>query len=216
MSDFACARREMIDCQIRPADVTKYSILRALSQVPREKFVPKQLQSVAYSGTNLCIGPGRYLLEPRIFAKMLSVLKVTSKDLVLDIAPGLGYSSAVLAGLAEAVIGIETPYFADQAQEILSNESIDNAVVYEGKLADGLDSQGPFDALIIQGGVEELPTQLESQVKLGGRIVALFIDGVRAECWRGLRTMHGVDWNFCFNASVPVLKDFSKKQEFVF
>ena len=214
--DFTEIRREMIDCQIRTADVTKYSILRSISAVSREKFVPPQLKSVAYSEVNLHIGEGRYLLEPRIFAKMLVLLDVTSKDLVLDIAPGYGYSSAVLAGMAEAVIAIEDKYFAEDAQEILMNESIDNAVVYEGNISAGLNQQGPVDAMIIQGGVQELPFELIKQVKIGGRIVAIFHEGVKGECRLGLRTNIGVDWNFGFNASAPILEDFLKKQEFQF
>ncbi len=216
MVDFTEARREMLDCQIRTADVTKYSILRAMSEVPRENFVPKHLRSVAYSGTNLCIGAGRYMLEPRVFAKMLELLNVTSKDLVLDIAPGYGYSSAVLANMAEAVIAVEDKHFAEDAQKTLMKESIDNAVVYEGRLSAGLSQQGPVDAIIVQGGVEEIPSNLEKQIKTGGRITAIFIDGVRGECWRGLKTARGMDWNFGFNASAPILEDFSKKQEFIF
>tara|TARA_B100000029_G_scaffold371426_1_gene365356 strand:- start:351 stop:1001 length:651 start_codon:yes stop_codon:yes gene_type:complete len=216
MVDFSDRRREMIDCQIRTADVTNYSILRSMAKVAREKFVPKHFRSVAYSETNLSIGFGRYLLEPRIFAKMLELLNVTSKDLVLDIAPGYGYSSAVLAGMAEAVVAVENKYFAEEAQKILIKEAIDNAVVYERSLTAGLGQEGSVDAIIIQGGIEELPSELEKQVKIGGCVIAIFVDGVQGACWKGLRTETGIDWNFGFNALVPVLEDFSKKKEFIF
>ena len=216
MANFSDIRREMIDCQIRTADVTNYSILKAMSNVAREKFVPKNLQSVAYSETNLNVGLGRYLLEPRIFAKMLELLNLTARDLVLDVAPGYGYSSAVLAGMAEAVVAVENKYFAEESQNILIKEAIDNAVVYEGVLTAGLGQEESVDAIIIQGGIEEFPSELEKQVKIGGRVIAIFIDGVRGACWKGLRTETGIDWNFGFNALVPVLEDFTKKKEFIF
>ena len=214
MTDFFVARREMIDCQIRTADVTKYSILESMSKVAREKFVPNHLSSVAYSETSLNIGSGRYLLEPRIFAKMLDLLDVTSKDLVLDIAPGYGYSCAVLAGLAEAVVAVEDEYFAKESQILLNKESIHNAVVYEGKLTHGLNQKESVDAIIIQGGIEKFPDELKKQAKIGGRIAAIFIDGVKGSCWKGLRTAKGIDWSFGFDASVPTLREFTKEKQF--
>ena len=216
MADFFGARREMIDCQIRTADVTKYSILEAMSKIPREKFVPTHLSSVAYSESNLNIGSGRYLLEPRVFAKMLNLLDVTPKDLVLDIASGYGYSCAVLASLAEAVVAVEDEYFAKESQTILDKEAIHNAIVYEGRLTQGLDQQESADAIIIQGGIEKFPYELEKQAKIGGRIAAIFVDGMKGSCWKGLRTDKGIDWSFGFDASVPVLTEFTKQRQFTF
>ena len=216
MADFFVARRQMIDCQIRTADVTKYSILEAMSKIAREKFVPTNLISVAYSESNLNIGSGRYLLEPRVFAKMLNLLDVTPKDLVLDIASGYGYSCAVLASLAEAVVAVEDEYFAKESQTILDKEAIHNAVVYEGRLTQGLDQQESADAIIIQGGIEKFPDELKKQAKIGGRIAAIFVDGMKGSCWKGLRTDKGIDWSFGFDASVPVLTEFTKQRQFAF
>ena len=216
MADFFVARRQMIDCQIRTADVTKYSILEAMSKIAREKFVPTHLSSVAYSESNLNIGSGRYLLEPRVFAKMLNLLDVTPKDLVLDIASGYGYSCAVLASLAEAVVAVEDEYFAKESQTILDKEAIHNAVVYEGRLNQGLDQQESADAIIIQGGIEKFPDELKKQAKIGGRIAAIFVDGMKGSCWKGLRTDKGIDWSFGFDASVPVLTEFTMQRQFTF
>ena len=216
MADFFVARRQMIDCQIRTADVTKYSILEAMSKIAREKFVPTNLISVAYSESNLNIGSGRYLLEPRVFAKMLNLLDVTPKDLVLDIASGYGYSCAVLASLAEAVVAVEDEYFAKESQTILDKEAIHHAVVYEGRLNQGLDQQESADAIIIQGGIEKFPDELKKQAKIGGRRAAIFVDGMKGSCWKGLRTDMGIDWSFGFDASVPVLTEFTKQRQFAF
>ena len=182
MFDYLKARQEMVDCQIRTADVTNYSILQALSRVAREKFVPDEYASIAYGETNIHLGKGRYLLEPRIFAKMLELLRGNSNDLVLDIGCGLGYSSAILSQIAEVVIALEEEFFFKNAQKLLSETSIENTVIYEGNLSDGINYEEKVDALIIQGGVETIPPNIQEQVKIGGRIVAIFLEGGKGEC----------------------------------
>ena len=107
MSDYGARRTAMVDTQIRPSDVTKFPIIEAMLTVPREAFVPMDMREAAYMGKNLDMRDGRVLLEPRTLAKMLDALDVRKDELVLDIAPGLGYSSVVVARMAEAVIAVE-------------------------------------------------------------------------------------------------------------
>src|SRR6056297_2704105 len=104
MTDFATRRRMMVDTQVRPSDVTKFPIIEAMLTVPREEFVPNSLREAAYMGEHVDLGGGRVLLDPRILAKMLDALAVTPGDLVLDVGTATGYSAAVLAHLAEAVV----------------------------------------------------------------------------------------------------------------
>ena len=216
MFDFYKARQEMVDCQIRTADVTNYSILQALSTVAREKFVPYEYPSIAYGETNIFLGKDRYLLEPRIFAKMLELLRVNSNDLVLDIGCGLGYSSAVLSQIAEVVIALEEEFFFKNAQKLLSETSIENTVIYEGGLTDGINYDEKVDALIIQGGVQTIPLNIQEQVKKGGRIVAIFLEGGKGECRLGIKKTNSIDWNYGFDAYVPLLSDFSIEKRFIF
>ena len=108
---------------------------------------------------------------------MLELLRVNSNDLVLDIGCGLGYSSAVLSQIAEVVIALEEEFFFKNAQKLLSETSIENTVIYEGGLTDGINYDEKVDALIIQGGVETIPLNIQEQVKKGGRIVAIFLEG---------------------------------------
>ena len=216
MFDYVKARREMVDCQIRTADVTNYSILKALSTVAREKFVPNEIASIAYGGTSLHLGKDRYLIEPRIFAKMLELLKVNSNDLVLDIGCGLGYSSAIISEMAELVIALEEEFFFKRAQKILSETSNDNTVIYEGKLSEGINYEEKVDALIIQGGIEKIPNKLKDQVKNGGRVVAIFVDGFKGECQLGIKKGEEIHWNYEFDAYAPLLKDFCIEKKFIF
>ena len=107
MTDFTNRRTLMVDTQVRPSDVTKFPIIEAMLHVRREVFVPDDKLEAAYAGENLPLGPGRVILEPRTFAKMLDGLAIEPTELVLDLGCGLGYSSAVLARLAEAVVAVE-------------------------------------------------------------------------------------------------------------
>ena len=107
MTNFADRRRMMVDNQVRPSDVTKYPIIEALLSVERENFVPQALREAAYLGENLAFSKDRVLLEPRTLAKMLDALDITADELVLDLGAGMGYSSAVIAQMAQAVIAVE-------------------------------------------------------------------------------------------------------------
>ena len=101
MIDYAKAREAMVDCQIRPSDVTKYPIIAALLDTPREAFVPADKKPIAYIGEDIALSESRVLLDPRVFAKMLDVVNIRHTDLVLDIGTGLGYSAAVMARVAD-------------------------------------------------------------------------------------------------------------------
>jgi protein-L-isoaspartate(D-aspartate) O-methyltransferase len=106
MTDFATRRTMMVDTQVRPSDVTKFPIIEALLSVPREAYVPRALREAAYVGENLVISPRRVMLEVRTLAKLLDALDIQPDELVLDLGFGLGYSTAVIARLAEAVIAV--------------------------------------------------------------------------------------------------------------
>ena len=216
MFDYFKARQYMVDCQIRPADVTNYSILKAFSSVAREKFVPNEYASIAYGETNIYLGKDRYLLEPRVFAKMLELLRVNSNDLVLDIGCGFGYSSAVLSQISEVVIALEEEFFFQNAQKLLSETAIENTVIYEGNLSDGINYDEKVDVLIIQGGIETIPSKIQEQVKNGGRIAAIFLAGAKGECRIGIKKTYGIDWNYGFDAYAPLLSDFSIEKKFIF
>jgi protein-L-isoaspartate(D-aspartate) O-methyltransferase len=217
MTDYAAAREAMVDSQVRPSDVTRYPIIEALLYVPREEYVPEAMKPVAYLGEHVPLEPGRVLLDPRVFAKMLDALNVGPKDLVLDVGCGMGYSSAVLARMCEAVIALEEdPDLARRAEEILSRNGVDNAVVETGPLVEGKANHGPFDAVIIEGSIEVLPAALAAQLKPGGRIVAVFGDGRYGYARLGINTPAGIAWRRIFDATAPVLPGFNETKAFEF
>jgi protein-L-isoaspartate(D-aspartate) O-methyltransferase len=215
MTDFAARRRVMVDTQVRPNDVTKFPIIEAMLNVPREAFVPASRREAAYVGGNLEIGGGRVILEARTLAKMLDALDLQPTDLVLDIGCGLGYSTAVIARMAEAVVAIEEDAdLATQAQARLSTEGVDNAAVIEGPLSAGAAKHGPYDAIVVEGAAETLPETIAAQLKEGGRIACLFMDGALGVCRIGHKVDGAITWRFAFNASAPVLQGFANRPVF--
>ena len=145
MANYQTRRNLMVDTQVRPSDVTKFPIIEALLAVPREEYVPDDKRDAAYVGENIAIGGGRVLLEPRTLAKMLDALDVQPSDVVLDLGCGLGYSTAVLAQLADFVVAVEDDGArAAEAQQILSSQGVDNAAVFEAPLADGAAKKRPL------------------------------------------------------------------------
>ena len=216
MTDYKMRRQIMVDTQVRPSDVTKFPIIDALLNVPREKFVPDGNREAAYIGENLSIGPNRVILEPRTLAKLLDVLDIKNNELVLDIGSGLGYSSAVISRMAELVIAVEQDKgFATEAEEILSEVGADNVVVQVNKLEDGAPQHGPYDVIILQGGVEEIPLSILNQLKNGGRIGAVFIEEGLGTARIGYKLNNNITWRYSFNAAVPILEGFLKQKDFV-
>ncbi|WP_420862610.1 protein-L-isoaspartate O-methyltransferase family protein [Algirhabdus cladophorae] len=214
MSDFQARRTMMVDTQVRPSDVTKFPIIDAMLSVPREAYVPRTQMEVAYISENVDLGNGRWLLEPRTFAKMLDALAIGADDLVLDVGCGFGYSSAVLAHMAQAVVSVEDEAFADEAQNTLAEHGVDNAVVVTGALSNGAAKHGPYDAIMVQVGVQSMPEGLLDQLKDGGRIAVLFMDGALGAVRIGRKEGGTVTWRFAFNAAVAVADGFQAAEEF--
>ena len=207
----------MVDTQIRPSDVTKFPIIDAMLTIQRENFVPASHREAAYMGENLSLGPSRVMLEPRTLVKMLDALDISNSELVLDVGTGLGYSSAVIAHMAEAVVAVEEDEdLARDAQEALTEAGADNVIMHEGPLAEGAAQHGPYDVIVLQGGVRELPQNLPDQLKDGGRIACLFVEGALGEVRIGRKSGGAISWRMAFNAGAPVLPGFDREAAFEF
>ena len=215
MADFAQRRTTMVDTQVRPSDVTSFRILDAMLSVPRELFVPSEQMDAAYAGVNVPLGRRRVVLAPRTMSKLLQAADIQPDELVLDVGAGLGYSSALAARMAEAVIALEEDAdLAGEAERALSEASADNVAVTSGAMVDGAPRHGPYDVVLIEGAVQEIPDALVGQLKEGGRIVAIFLEDALGTARVGYKDAQGVSWRFAFNATAPVLPGFEKRREF--
>ena len=216
MTDFTQQRTTMVDTQIRPSDVTKFTVIEAMLAVPREAFVPNEKREAAYAGGNLDLGNGRVMLEPRSLAKLLDALDIQRDELVLHVGCGLGYGAAVMARMAEFVVALEEDAeMAQEAESILSEERVDNVAVVTGPLAEGDAKHGPYDVILIEGAIEHLPDALADQLKDGGRIGCLFAEGMLGVARIGYKLDGRIAWRFLFNAGAPVMPGFEARRAFV-
>lgn len=215
MSGYATQRTTMVDTQIRPSDVTKFPVIDAMLTVKREAFVPTSQRASAYAGCEIVLATSRVMFEPRTLGKMIDELDVQVSDVALVIGAGLGYSTAVLAHMLELVIGIEAEAeLASEAETNLGENDADNAIIVQGNVADGAARHGPYDVILIEGGVEFVPESVLSQLKEGGRIACIFMEGQLGTCRIGFKSSGQVSWRFAFNATAPVLAGFEATRGF--
>jgi protein-L-isoaspartate(D-aspartate) O-methyltransferase len=228
LSQSAALRQTMVDCQIRTFGVTDSRVLNRMLGVPREQFLPPETAALAYSDLALQLplaafgGEGRWLLPPFVLARLLQSAEVKPDDSVLDIAPGTGYSAALLAGLGSRVVALESePSYYQALRSNLDGLGLANAEAQLGPLAVGAPGEGPFDLIFINGKVEANLEALYAQLKDGGRLVALEsvpgdLSGRAGKAVRYQKTGKAIGYQVLFDASAPVLPDFKKSQQFTF
>jgi protein-L-isoaspartate(D-aspartate) O-methyltransferase len=218
MTDFAVARHNMIEGQIRTNKVTDPALLDAFAALPREQFVPVERRSAAYVDEDLRLSDERYMMEPMVLARLLQAAEPTRTDVALDVGCATGYATAVLARLTATTIGLETDAaLARTATETLARLSIDNAIVVEGKLADGYAKHGPYDVILVNGAVTEFPPALLEQLAEGGRLVGVKRPGTGPGAAMLMLKRHGtVAGRTLFEAATSYLAGFAPKPRFVF
>jgi protein-L-isoaspartate(D-aspartate) O-methyltransferase len=217
MQDNATARVNMVNNQLLTNKLTDDRIAQALLSVPRENFVPKDLRGVAYMDEDIPLGNGRFLMEPMIFARMLQAATIGPRDVVLDVACADGYSTAVLAQLAAAVVGLEVDDAAVAgAEQRLAALNIDNAAVVAGELIMGCGDQGPYDVIFINGAVGELPPAYADQLAEGGRLVVVERQGLDSRAVLYLNRDGMLSRRELFDAMIPILPGFQLADAFHF
>ena len=218
--DYQSARQTMVDCQVRPNDVTNLDVISAFLSVPREAFVSAAQKPLAYIDEDLplsAFGSSRYLMEAMSMSKLIQLADVKSDDIVLDIGCASGYSTAILSKLCSSVVAVESEEdLANKATQTLMDLRCDNAVVTNGPLEAGLASEGPYDVIYIGGAVEELPTTLTDQLKEGGRLVVVQGTGNAGVARLVSRDNGVIGSRDAFNCAVMPLPGFEKEAEFEF
>ena len=218
MVDFAAARWNMVESQLRTNKVTDLRLLDAFETVPRERFVPEPLRGIAYIDQDVALGDGRFVMEPRVLARLLQAAEPGPDDMALDLGCGSGYATAILSRLAATVVALEDDAaLAAAANRTLAELEIDNAVVVEGRLAEGYPKQAPYNVILLGGAVAEIPAAITDQLAEGGRLVAVVSAGPglgRATLMR--RDAGVVASRVLYDAVLPMLPGFEAEPGFVF
>lgn len=219
MTDAARQRTNMVENQILTSDVTDRRILQAMGSLPRERFVPAAWADLAYMDEAVPLSvSGRMLMAPRVFAKLLQLAEIGDGNRVLDVGCGSGYSTAVLAKIAKSVVGLESDArLAEEARLNAAALGLANAAIAEGALPGGAASDGPYDAIVLEGSIAIAPEALLDELKDGGRLVAV-VRGEgglgKATIWRRLGRSHD-QWT-AFDAAAPKLPGFEPALAFTF
>lgn len=217
--DYAQARLNMIEGQVRPNKVINTRLIETMARLPRERFVPKRLKGFAYVDEDLALGGDRALMEPMVIARLLQAAEIDPTEVALVVGTASGYEAALAAGLAQTVLTVDTDAEQLKAVEDLAHElEIDNlATLQADNLPAGVPAQAPFDVILINGAVAETPTPLIEQLSEGGRLVGILRPPGRigqATVWK---KMHGVTAALTlFDASTPYLGGFQPVASFQF
>jgi protein-L-isoaspartate(D-aspartate) O-methyltransferase len=223
MADVVLQRKNMVESQVRPSDITDRRIIRAMLEIPREAYVPAGSEAIAYGDLDIKLGagtksgPARVLMMPRIFAKLVQLCAIEPHDDVLIVGAGMGYSAAIVAQLAKSVTALEEDEtLAAHATKTLADQGITQADVVTGPMADGLPAKAPFDVIIVEGAAAVVPQALLDQLGPNGRLAVISAAGPagKATLWR--RHTSGFDATEAFDASGIILPGFAKAPAFTF
>jgi len=236
MTDFAAARRMMVDGQVRTADVTDLRLLAAMLELPRERFFPDDKASLAYLDLDASVSapgqPVRRLLKPMVLGKLIQAAAIAASDHVLDVGCASGYSTALLTHLAGSVVGLEEDAaLARQAADAMSWAGkswagkslagkswadLSAVKIVTGPLAQGCAGEGPYDVILLQGSAEVVPPALFDQLKNGGRLIGVLGRGPQGKAMFYRRADSDISGRPVFDAAAAALPGFAKPPEFVF
>ena len=219
MTNFALARRNMVDGQLRPNRINDAGLLAALGELPRERFLPEGLRSVAYADDDVPLGNGRFVMEPMVLARLIQVLQPQAEDKALVAAAGLGYGAAILARLTKSVAAVETDAgLAATAAKTLQELGVSGVDPVAGPAEQGAAASAPYDVILIEGAVPEVPKAIADQLAEGGRLATVIADpsGTLGVAHLFVKQGGVVSGRPLFDAGTPSLPGFERPARFTF
>lgn len=219
MTDFALARRNMIEGQLRPNRVTDDRLLMAIGGLPRERFLPEAAQAVAYADDDVPVGNGRYLMEPMVLARLIQALQPQAGDTALVVGAGHGYGAALMARLVKTVVAVESdPALAAAAERIARELGLANLALSVGPMELGVAGGAPYGVILIEGAVRQVPAALFDQLAEGGRLATVLAGPPGALGVAQLYVKAGgvASARDLFEAGTPALPGFAPPPRFTF
>ncbi len=217
--EFRIARKNMVNCQLKPNKVNNNEIINAFLEVPREIFLKKEHVKHAYLDENLNISKDRVLLNPVTYGRLIQSLEIKKNETVLNIASGIGYGVVIISYLANTVLGIESDKkLVEDSTNILLNLNVNNAAIIKGNFNEGFSKQAPYDAILIEGAVEKVPDKILNQLSDRGRLATVESSkGGYGQAVLYERINNNFIKNVLFDTYLPILNAFKlKKNDFEF
>ncbi len=219
--DMEAARKHMVDGQLRPNRVTDARLLAAMGELPRERFLPAGLAARAYADENVPLPGGRVMIQPMMIARLLQLLALREGDRLLVVGAGTGYATAVAARCGARVAALEqdAALLAIARQALAGLVPAEQLRLVEGPLPAGFPGSAPYDAILIEGAVPELPPEIIGQLAEGGRLATVLVGAKRGQFSRAVlgRRAGGVfSVADAFDCPAPVLPAFRHAPGFVF
>lgn len=218
--DFALARRNMVESQLRPNHIVHPGVLEAVAALPRERFLPDDRAALAYVDEAIPLGGGRFLMEPMVLARLIQSAQPGEGDRALIVGAGPGYGAAVLGRIVRKVVALECDSaLAQRARHVLPALGAANVTVVEGDLGNGYKAEGSYDVILIEGSVPAVPESLTQQLAEGGRLVAIVgggSPGYPGQAQLGRKAGGIYSSRPIFDAGTPALPGFSAPRRFVF
>lgn len=211
------ARFNMVEQQVRPWEVLDSKVLDLLFEVRREDFVPAAWRTLAFADIEIPLGHGAMMLQPRLEARLVQDLGVRPTDRVLHIGTGSGYVAALLGRLAANVVSVErVPELAAAARAHLHQAGIANVTVVEGDAARDWADGGPWDAILVSGGLPAEPSALLARLVEGGRLMAVVGEAPLMRATRYERTAGQVVARVLYETVIPMLANAAAPERFTF
>lgn len=210
MQDFSLARRTMVDNQLRPQGVTHRGVLAAMGKLERERFVPEASRAFAYFDRSVRIGDGRSLMPPAALGRLLTEAEPQVGERALVVGSGTGYSAAVLREAGLDVVALESD------RDLAAQADAAGVETVVGALADGWSKGAPYNLILLEGAVEEIPTALARQLASGGRIAGAIVDRGVARLSVGTSAGGSIGWRSLADSDVGSLPGFERPRAFTF
>ncbi len=215
--DFARARHAMVESQVRPSDVTDPRIVAAMRALPRERFAPAHLRSLAYADIELEVAPGRYLLKPRDLAKLLQALEPQAHERALEINGATGYGAAVLAHCVSEVVSLDPDgQISFAARAALESSGIVSVKTVSTTIEGGWPDAAPYDLIVLNGAAEIVPDAWFAQLAPNGRLGVIVREGAAGRARIYTRSQDSVSYRVAFDSAPPIVPGLERPPAFSF
>ena len=208
--DFNAARRAMVEGQLRPEGVTDHGVVAAMGAVERERFVPAEVRPLAYSDRSIDLGDHRHMTPPSALGRLLTAAAPVAGERALVVGAGTGYSAALLARIGLDVVALES----SASLATLARSS--GVKVVEGQLQAGHRAKAPYQFILIDGAVDQIPRAITDQLADGGRLAGAIVDRRVTRLILGRKAGDAFGYVTIGDAGVATLPGFDCARTFAF